>query len=122
MYVAGQKGKYAVVGCTKFNSKMRKIAFMKLAFGDYRTVTFLFRLPSSNVLLLGCYNAIVALEFNGTEFVILEKFENLDIGGQVTGIAFAKDRLFYIGETGDKLGCVKFRGEIDTVADIKKGK
>jgi hypothetical protein len=122
LFVAGQKGKYAVVGCTKFNSKMRKIAFMKLAFGDYRSVTFMNRLPGSNTLLLGCYNAIVALDFNSTEFIILEKFENLEMGGYITGISFAKDKLFYLGESGDKLGCVKFKGEIDTVADAKKGK
>lgn len=91
LFVGGKKGKKAVMGCMKFNSKMRKIAFQKLAFGDYREVTHMNRLPNQNVFLLGLYNAIIAIEFRDNVFVILEKFDDLDMGGFITAVSFAQD-------------------------------
>ena len=81
VFVAGAKGKYASVGCMKFNSNMRKITFMKMAFGDYKEVTHLHRLQGRDVFMLGLYDAIVILEYANDVLTILEKFENLEMGG-----------------------------------------
>lgn len=122
IYIGGAYKDTAVIGVMRFNKSLKPIHFSKLSIGEFKGITTIQRVPSTEILLAGAWCSIIALTYNHKQgkFKILNIFQNLMQHSQIIRMAFTGRILYFIGDKSDELGVIEFYKKIDMHEMIRR--